>query len=87
MILPNMIPNVEIVLVVLLALSLIVSFFYMVNRRGFLSALFWAFVPFRFLLSWASDNDLDDNPLWLDRLQFFLIGTLVLIWLLGKVRT
>ena len=72
------------VLLALLAVSFVVSFFYIAKSRGILTALFWTFIPFRLLLSWGSETRFDDNPPWLDRLQIALIGTLALLWVLSK---
>ncbi len=73
-------------LLVALGISLVLSFFYMVERRGLISALFWTLMPWRLMVSWASDTDFDDNPPWLDRLQIGLILALALLWLLGRSR-
>ena len=72
------------VLIALLVVSFVVSFFYMAKSRGFISALFWTFIPFRLLLSWGSESRFDDNPPWLDRLPIALIGALAFLWVLSK---
>lgn len=69
-----------------LILSLITSFGYMVQKRGLMRALFWTFIPMRWLLSWGSDTPFDDNPAWLDRLQMGLILALGLLWLAGRAK-
>lgn len=74
------------VLLIAFVFSLLLSFVYMVQKRGVLSALFWSFIPMRLLLSWGSDMPYDDNPDWLDRIQWSLIVAMGLIWLAGKAK-
>ena len=69
-----------------LALSLLISFGYMVRIRGVLSAVLWTFVPMRYWLSSFSDTTYDDNPEWLDRVQWGLMLALVLLWLATKAK-
>ena len=73
-------------LIAALALSLLISFSYMIQKRGLISALFWTFIPMRWLLSWGSDTPYDDNPDWLDRVQVGLIAALMLLWLATKAK-
>ncbi|HZU52585.1 MAG TPA: hypothetical protein VFF77_01715 [Holophagaceae bacterium] len=73
-------------LFIALALSLLLSFVYMVRERGFLSAFFWTFAPLRYWLADASGSQYDDNPSWLDRIQWGLIVTMGLLWLATKAK-
>jgi len=83
----NTISTLYTVLFACTAFTFVLSFFFMIKTRGFLSALFWTFIPFRLLLSWGSDTEFDDNPPWLDRLQLGLIGTLALLWLWQRAQS
>ncbi len=74
------------VLFIALAVSLLISFGYMVRTRGILSALLWTFAPLRYWLSSTSDTPYDDNPLWLDYLQWGLMGVMGLLWIAGKAK-
>ena len=68
-----------VILLVMLMATFVISFVYMLKKRGIISSFFWAFVPFRLLLSWTSDTEYDDNPPWLDRVQIALIAALVVL--------
>ena len=74
----------QFLLVGLLVLSFIASFGFMVQKRDVLSALFWTFIPMRWLLSWGSGTSYDDNPVWLDRIQISLIVACVGLWYFKK---
>ena len=74
------------VLLIAFAISLLFSFVYMVQKRGVLSAFVWFFIPMRLLLSWGSDTPYDDNPDWLDHVQWGLIVAMGLLWLAGKAK-
>jgi len=74
------------VLFIAFVISLVISFSYMVQKRGVLSALFWTIIPMRWLLSWGSDTPYDDNPGWLDRLQLGLILVMGLLWIADKAK-
>jgi len=69
------------------AITFGLSFVYMVKKRGTLSALFWTLIPFRFLLSWGSETDFDDNPEWLDYLQTSFLVAMGLLWFWGKAHS
>lgn len=73
-----------VILLVMLLATFVLSFIYMLKKRGIISSLFWAFVPFRLLLSWSSDTEYDDNPPWLDRVQIVLIAALVVLLYVRK---
>ena len=75
------------ILFIAFALSLLLSFVYMVPKRGFLSAFLWTIFPLRYWSSWASGTAYDDNPVWLDRLQWGLFIAMGVLWLVGKVKT
>lgn len=74
------------VLFAALVLSLILSFGYMIGKRGVLSAALWTFMPLRYWLSSFSDSPYDDNPEWLDRLQWILMLAVGLVWLATKAK-
>lgn len=69
-----------------LALSLLASFCYMVGKRGVLSAFLWTFAPLRYWLSSFSDTPYDDNPEWLDRIQWGVMAAIGLLWLATKAK-
>ena len=74
------------VLFIALGVSLLISFGFMVEKRGVLSAALWTFAPLRYWLSSFSDTPFDDNPEWLDRLQWGLILAMGLLWLAGRAK-
>ncbi len=67
--------------------SVVISFAYMVKKRGFFSALIWSFIPCRSQLSTAIDVPFDDNPIWLDFVQLAFIVAFGLLWLWRKVNS
>ena len=75
------------ILFIALTLSFLLSFAFMVPKRGFLSAFLWTIFPLRYWSSRASDTAYDDNPVWLDRLQWGLFVAVGLLWLAQKVKS
>lgn len=73
-------------LFIALALSLLLSFGFMVRKRGVLSAVLWTLAPLRYWLASASSTEYDDNPPWLDQLQWGVLIAMGLLWLAGKAK-
>ena len=71
-------------LVLAFAVTYLLSGWNMAKKRGVLSAIFWSFIPFRWLLNMAVDGDYDDNPEWLDRIQTGIIIAFCVVWFIGK---
>jgi hypothetical protein len=84
---PKTATNLFAILLVAFAITYLISGWYMAQKRGVLSALFWSFTPFRWLFAWSSDTKYDDNPEWLEMLQVGIIVAMGVVWFFGKAHS
>ncbi|WP_257311267.1 hypothetical protein [Geothrix fuzhouensis] len=83
-----MVENLKIICGLALAISVVISFFYHVKNVGFISAAFWALLPFRLRYLWPAGTEydrIDDNiPGWVSLAQHLSLIGLFFIWILPK---